>query len=167
MGQSLLFFEELDSTNTYLKQLPRDEISHGMLCITDNQTRGRGQYEKKWETQPGKNLTFTIALTPNENNRFHIITLAFARCITEELEELTGLDTCIKWPNDILVSGKKLAGILLDVAGESNGPCHVVIGIGMNYRMATTQAASIDQPWTDLAQLGLEAGRNEIGRAHV
>lgn len=132
LGQSLLYFEELDSTNTYLKQLPREEVSHGLVCITDNQKHGRGQYEKKWESQPGKNLTFTIALTPKVNNRFHIITLAFARCITEELEELTGLETCIKWPNDIFIGDKKIGGLLTESVFSGNKIDRVLVGIGLN-----------------------------------
>lgn len=132
LGQGLLYFEELDSTNTYVKQLPREEISHGLLCITDNQTHGRGQYEKNWESQPGKNLTFTIVLTPNQNNRFHVITLAFARCIVQELEELTGLEACIKWPNDIYVGGKKIGGLLTESVFSGNKIDRVVVGIGLN-----------------------------------
>ncbi len=132
LGRSLLYFEELQSTNTYLKQLPREEINHGLICITDNQTKGRGQYEKNWESQPGKNLTFTIALTPNQNNRFHVITLAFARCIVEELEELTGLESFIKWPNDIYVNGKKVGGLLTESVFSGNKIDRVLVGIGLN-----------------------------------
>lgn len=132
LGQSLLFFEELDSTNTYLKHLAHDEISHGLLCLTDYQTHGRGQYEKNWESQPGKNLTFTLALLPGENNRFHIITLAFARCIIDEFEDLTGGELCIKWPNDIYFGDRKIGGLLTESTFSGNKIERVLVGIGLN-----------------------------------
>lgn len=132
LGQSLLYFEELKSTNTYLKQLSREEISHGLICITNNQTQGRGQYEKNWESQPGKNLTFTIALKPNQSNRFHIITLAFARCMVEELAAMTELETCIKWPNDIYIADKKVGGLLTESVFSGNKIDRVLVGIGLN-----------------------------------
>lgn len=132
LGRSVLFFEELDSTNTYLKHLSRDELSHGLLCLTNYQTHGRGQYEKNWESQPGRNLTFTIALFPTENNRFHVITLAFARCIVEEFEDILGEEVCIKWPNDIYVGDKKIGGLLTESTFSGNKVDRVLVGIGLN-----------------------------------
>lgn len=132
LGQSLLFFEELDSTNTYLKHLAHEEIAHGLLCLTNYQTHGRGQYEKNWESQPGKNLTFTLTLLPGESNRFHIITLAFARCIVDEFESITGEELYIKWPNDIYFGERKIGGLLTESTFSGSKIERVLVGIGLN-----------------------------------
>lgn len=128
----MLFFEELGSTNNYVKQLPRDEISHGMVCLADHQTHGRGQYDKKWETKPGKNLTFTLTFIPKESNRLHIFTLICAKAIIDEVKERLGLDACIKWPNDIIIEGKKIGGLLTESTFNGNNIDRLMIGIGLN-----------------------------------
>jgi BirA family biotin operon repressor/biotin-[acetyl-CoA-carboxylase] ligase len=68
----------------------------------------------------------------------------------------------IKWPNDLLVDERKLAGILVEVAGESDGPCHAVIGVGLNYAMPDLLNEQITQPWIDLKQCGVELSRNRV-----
>lgn len=132
LGHSISYFEELDSTNTYLKSLPADEICHGQLCLTDNQTKGRGQYDRNWETDSGKNLTFTLAFCPKHANRFHILTLACARAAVAEIEESLGCDAFIKWPNDVLIQNKKVAGLLTETVFNGNKLDRLLIGIGLN-----------------------------------
>jgi len=132
LGHNVLYFEELESTNSYLKKLPEGEISHGLLCLVDRQTRGRGQYEKSWDSQPEKNLTFTIALKPKENGRFHIFTLVCAKAIIDELEDEYGLSPYIRWPNDICVGDKKIAGLLTESTFSGNKIDRLLVGIGLN-----------------------------------
>ena len=132
VGHDFLFFEELGSTNTYVKQLSRDEISHGMLCLANHQTQGRGQYEKKWETRPGKNLTFTLTFTPREGSRLHIFTLICAKAIIDEIEEQIGLNAYIKWPNDVIIQGKKIGGLLTESTFNGNKIDRLMIGVGLN-----------------------------------
>lgn len=154
---------EIDSTNRYLLQAALGGENSGSVCLAEYQSSGRGRRGRQWASPYGGNIYLSLLWRFNDGTaRLGGLSLAVAVALMRLLQELGVEHAGIKWPNDILVGGKKLAGILLDVAGESNGPCHVVIGIGMNYRMATAQAAAIDQPWTDLSQLGLEAGRNEI-----
>lgn len=132
LGHDLVYFQELDSTNTYLKKLPGREISHGLLCLVDSQTKGRGQYNKSWETKPGKNLTFTIAFKPSESGRFHIVTLVCAKAIIDELEDRYGLNPYMKWPNDIFVGDKKIAGLLTESTFSGNKIDRLLVGIGLN-----------------------------------
>ena len=132
LGHKVLYFEELESTNTYLKKLPADEISHGLLCLVDRQTKGRGQYEKSWDSQPEKNLTFTIALKPKESGRFHIFTLVCAKAIIDELEEEYGLAPYIRWPNDLYVGDEKIAGLLTESTFSGNKIDRLLVGIGLN-----------------------------------
>lgn len=128
----MLYFEELDSTNNYLKKLPSEEISHGLLCLVDRQTQGRGQYDKSWDSEPEKNLTFTIAFKPKESGRFHIFTLVCAKAIMDEIASGHGLEPYIKWPNDIYVDGKKIAGLLTESTFSGNKIDRLLVGIGIN-----------------------------------
>lgn len=133
LGQSIRYFDELPSTNTHLKTIPREELEQGMLCLTDHQTRGRGQYERQWESEKGLNLTFSMGFTPPDHQRFHVLALACALALVEQLNEL--LDTscsAIKWPNDIMLNNKKTAGILAETVFSGNKFDRLIIGIGIN-----------------------------------
>ena len=133
LGHGIRYFEELPSTNTYLKQLSASEVEHGLLCLTDHQTEGRGQYERKWETEKGQNLTFSIVFTPADTGRFHVLTLACALAMVEKLNEfLSASCAAIKWPNDIILNDKKTAGILTETVFSGNKFDRLIIGIGLN-----------------------------------
>jgi len=80
--------------------------------------------------------------------------------LTHALADMGVKQVQLKWPNDVLVDGKKLAGILLEMRGDATGPCHVVIGIGLNVHLMHDDA--IDQPWVSLAQLGYQLSRNDV-----
>lgn len=117
-----------------MKTLPADEVDHGMICLTDNQRRGRGQYERNWESQPAQNLTFSLAFKPQTSGRFHVLTLACALAIVEELNSTVTDNTgaCIKWPNDVMLNDKKIAGLLTETVFTGNTLDRLVIGIGLN-----------------------------------
>lgn len=133
LGQSLCYFNKLESTNSHLKRLPADEIQQGMICLTDNQDRGRGQYERKWVSEPCQNLTFSIAFIPSLAERFHVLTLACALALVEQLDEfLEDSEVCIKWPNDVIVNDRKVAGVLTETMFSGNHLDRLIIGIGMN-----------------------------------
>lgn len=139
LGQDIHHFDELDSTNMYAKQLPKNEVSQGLVCITDNQLKGRGQYDRGWESEPGKNLTFTMVFLPGRGERFHILTLACALSLVEWLREMIGTDecACIKWPNDVLLNGKKVAGLLTESIFTGDKVNRLLIGIGINVNQTT------------------------------
>lgn len=132
LGYEVLYFEELESTNSYLKQADADQIYHGTVCLTDHQTKGRGQYERNWVSSPGKNLTFTIAFMPSRAERLHVLTLACARAAVELIENRSDDQAFIKWPNDIVMNGKKVAGILTETVFSGNNLDRVLVGIGFN-----------------------------------
>jgi BirA family biotin operon repressor/biotin-[acetyl-CoA-carboxylase] ligase len=127
------YYDALPSTNTYLKKMSRDEIEHGMICLTNHQTKGRGQYERRWESEEGQNLTFSMALIPPQAERFHVLTLAFALGMVEYFDELLPSScAAIKWPNDLLLNDKKAAGILTETVFNGNTFDRLIIGIGIN-----------------------------------
>lgn len=163
MGQSLSYFQELESTNTYLKKLPADEVEHGMICLTDNQVRGRGQYERKWKSEPAQNLTFSIALTPPSADRFHVLTLACALGLVEHLNN--GFDTsssCIKWPNDVLLNDKKVAGILTETVFSGNKLDRLVIGIGINVNQENFSKDLADKATSVSIETGKKVNREDF-----
>lgn len=132
LGRSFYFFKELPSTNSYAKKLKEPGSLHGAVVITDHQTSGRGQSDRKWETSAGQNLTFSLIFEPQKAERFSLLTLACALSITEVINELCGISAVLKWPNDILHNGKKLSGILTETLFLGNHLERVVVGIGLN-----------------------------------
>lgn len=162
LGHSISYFEELDSTSTYLKRLSADEIAHGQLCLADNQTRGRGQYDRVWETDTGKNLTFTLAFCPKRADRFHILTLACARAAVAEIEDILDCKAYIKWPNDVLINNKKVAGLLTETVFNGNKLDRLLIGIGLNVNQERFSPAIMDSA-ISLKQLAKQTvGREEF-----
>lgn len=132
LGHNINYFGELDSTNTYLKKLPAEDVTHGQICFADHQTQGRGQYERNWETKPGKNLTFTLVFRPSNPSRFHVLTLACARATVDEIEAATRHEAFIKWPNDIVINSKKAGGLLTEAVFNGNKFDRLLIGVGLN-----------------------------------
>lgn len=149
LGHDLRYFEQLDSTNTYAKQIPQKDISHGLVCLTDNQLKGRGQYERNWESRPNKNLTFTIVFTPAKAERLHVLTLTCALAALEEMENISGIDTCLKWPNDIILNGKKAGGLLTESVFSGNKLDRVLVGVGLNINQ-TEFSKSLERKATSL-----------------
>ncbi len=132
LGRELLFFESLGSTNNYAKDLDRKSSRHGTLVITDEQFEGRGQYERKWISENGLNLTFSLIFEPQKSDRLILLTLAAALAISEIVEEISKQKVCIKWPNDVLVNNKKIAGLLAETLFVGSTLERVVLGIGWN-----------------------------------
>jgi BirA family transcriptional regulator, biotin operon repressor / biotin---[acetyl-CoA-carboxylase] ligase len=122
----------LDSTNTYAATLPKD-LAEGTIIWALDQTAGRGQADNKWESEPGKNLTFSIILHPTFLSPIHQFYLS--KVISLAVVDFVALFTdnvSIKWPNDIYVVDKKIAGILIENAIEGETISQSVAGIGIN-----------------------------------
>lgn len=132
IGSECLYFETLSSTNSYAKTIEGDKLVHGSVIITDVQQQGRGQYKRYWESEPYKNLTFTLCLKPVSGNRLSLLTLACALSMCKSIELFTEQSPSIKWPNDIYLKGKKLGGILTECIFSGPRPDRVLIGIGLN-----------------------------------
>ena len=133
LGQDFRYFKSLASTNSYLKSLKPDAVEHGTVVLTDNQTHGRGQYDRAWEVQPGQNLTFSIVFKPHNTTGIHALTLACALTVVELVNNLEE-EPCasIKWPNDVLMNQKKVAGLLTETFFLGNTIERLIIGIGLN-----------------------------------
>ncbi|WP_234572307.1 biotin--[acetyl-CoA-carboxylase] ligase [Rhodohalobacter sp. 614A] len=134
LGSEFIYLEKTDSTNSYLKGIPSSDLSHGTVVLADHQLKGRGQYERKWEAEPFKNLTFTVAFRPNVKERLNLLSIGIAYSITKTLEPhiSESKQVCLKWPNDILVDGKKLGGVLTECIFNGSRTDRVLIGFGLN-----------------------------------
>ena len=152
LGREFIYLEKTDSTNTYLKNVPSPELTNGTVVLADHQVKGRGQYERTWEADPFKNLTFTIAFRPNVSDRLNLLSLAVAYSITRALSGYVNEKVCLKWPNDILIDGKKVGGLLTECTFNGSNPDRVLIGFGLN--VGQTQFSSgIKKKATSLNQL--------------
>jgi len=132
VGSEFICIKKIHSTNSFLKECPLTEFVHGMVVLAEQQTDGRGQYEKKWESAPYQNLTFTIGFKPPIGTRLALLTLGCAWAVAEALDIYTDKTVKIKWPNDLLVDGKKIGGLLTESKFCGSKPERVIIGIGLN-----------------------------------
>ncbi len=124
-GKKLVFFKMIDSTNTYAKL---HDLPEGGVVFAEEQTAGRGRFQRKWHSEPGKNLTFSVKLRPGiPPENFGIFSLYAALAVARAVECFTGIVPTCKWPNDLLLAGGKFSGILCEnLTGE------IVAGIGVN-----------------------------------
>lgn len=136
VGQNLITLNEVDSTNTYLKNILSNSkpVPEGTVIMAESQYAGRGQQQNKWHSEPGKNLAFSILLNPvflPVINQFDL-TRAVSLGVHDALQPLLGDALKIKWPNDVYYHNKKLGGILIENILQGQKIKHTIIGIGLN-----------------------------------
>jgi BirA family biotin operon repressor/biotin-[acetyl-CoA-carboxylase] ligase len=125
-------FAEIDSTNSYLLERARRGESEGLVAVADHQTAGRGRLDRRWESPAGANLLASVLLRPDcSPDDLHLCTGALGLAALDACAQVAGVEAQLKWPNDLLVGGAKLAGILAE-ADFSATPPAVVAGIGLN-----------------------------------
>ena len=132
-GQEIAYFDEIDSTNIKAKELAEQGYPNGTLVVADQQVSGRGRRGRSWESPPGTGIFMTLMLKPEINpNNASMLTLVAALAVAKAIKDVTGLDAQIKWPNDIVINGKKICGILTEMSAQFDYINHIVIGIGIN-----------------------------------
>lgn len=133
VGEEIHYFDSTDSTNTRAKRLAEDGAVHGTLVVADEQTGGRGRRGRVWESQKGVSIYMSLVLKPEiEPNHASMLTLITAMAVAGGIEKTTGLECKIKWPNDIVIHGKKVCGILTEMSTQMDYINYIVIGIGIN-----------------------------------
>ena len=128
-GKNVVYYDEIDSTNNRAKEAGDNGAAHGTLFVADMQVAGKGRRGRVWKSPSGSSIYMTILLYPD-------IPPVKAPQLTL-LMEVTGLETKIKWPNDIVVNGRKICGILTEMSTEIDYINHVVIGVGINVNQDT------------------------------
>ena len=127
------WFDEVDSTNAYLLGQAREGGPDGLVAVADHQTAGRGRLDRRWESPPGANLLASVLLRPRcDPTDLHLCTTAVALAGADACQEVAGVEAVLKWPNDLLAGGAKLAGVLAEAEFTGGSLAAVVVGIGIN-----------------------------------
>lgn len=146
--------DQIDSTNRYLVERAQNNALSGSVCFAEHQTAGKGRRGRQWVSPYGSNIYLSILWRFQQGPAaISGLSLAIGVAVIRALKQQQISDIGLKWPNDIYSQGKKLGGILVEVSGETGGPCSAVIGLGLNLFLPETEAASIAQAWTDLAKI--------------
>jgi BirA family biotin operon repressor/biotin-[acetyl-CoA-carboxylase] ligase len=153
----------LDSTNSALRRLPLEE-QHATVVLAEHQSAGRGRLGRQWHSPFASNLYLSLGWRFEQPlSELGCLPLVVALATADALQR-AGLDGHrVKWPNDILLDGRKLCGCLVEMQGDAQGPYQVVLGVGVNVNMPHEEAAGvIDQPWTDLQSRLPGLSRNSL-----
>jgi BirA family biotin operon repressor/biotin-[acetyl-CoA-carboxylase] ligase len=139
IGRDIQVFHETTSTSDVVEKLARDGAQEGVVVFAETQSKGRGRLGRKWVSPAGRGLWFSVLLRPNmppqEATR---ITIAAATALGRAIRAEAGLSAQVKWPNDLLISGKKIAGSLTELSAELDHVRHVILGIGLNVNMSSS-----------------------------
>jgi BirA family biotin operon repressor/biotin-[acetyl-CoA-carboxylase] ligase len=151
---SLEIHDQIDSTNRYLVKRSLLNALSGSICFAEYQTAGKGRRGRQWISPYGCNIYLSVLWRFQQGPAaISGLSLAIGSAVIRALKQHQINDIGLKWPNDIYSQGKKLGGILVEVSGETDGPCSAVIGLGLNLFMPEIQAENITQAWTDLSKI--------------
>ncbi|MCP4789609.1 MAG: bifunctional biotin--[acetyl-CoA-carboxylase] ligase/biotin operon repressor BirA [Gammaproteobacteria bacterium] len=153
-----------ESTNRLLMQRQGDGAIHGQAVFAEVQTGGRGRLGRQWQSPFAQQLALSVGWQfAGGVAALEGLSLVVGLAVVDALQSVGVSGAGLKWPNDVLMHGKKLAGVLLELSGDATGPCQVVIGIGLNVHLRDCDL--IDQPWTSLQQAGYSVSRNVLAAA--
>lgn len=156
--------DSIDSTNTAIQRLPAEQ-QHGTVIMAEQQVSGRGRRGRYWHSPHGKNLYLSIGWRFEKKlTELGCLPLVVALAAASALQSAGLKGHKVKWPNDLLLDDRKLAGCLVEVQGDPQGPCDTVLGIGINVHMSSSEdaEAKIDQPWIDLESHLPDCSRNSL-----
>ena len=145
---------QIDSTSSELARIASASSEDARACLAEIQTQGRGRRGRSWRMPLGGGIALS------QLRRFDVgmaalagLSLVAGVAVMRSLRDAGVEGAALKWPNDIVANGRKLGGILVELGGDALGPCHAIVGIGLNVAIGARDGAQIDQPWTDLATL--------------
>jgi BirA family biotin operon repressor/biotin-[acetyl-CoA-carboxylase] ligase len=165
IGRDIRVFEVTNSTNDIVDRMARDGVKEGVVVIAESQTKGRGRLGRTWVSPPHKGLWLSVLLRPPLPPQSATqLTVASATALTRAIRKTTELSPTIKWPNDILLRGRKVAGILTELSADLDQIKHLVVGVGINANLDT-----VDLPpelRKSATSLKIEAGQ-AISRAEL
>lgn len=132
LGKNIYFFDEITSTNEYAKNIANN-VEEGTIIIAKKQTKGKGRLDRKWTSAENQGVYFSLILKPKiELFKIMQITLIAGISLCETIKQVTNIDAKIKWPNDILINGKKVCGILTELNAQIDSVSYIILGIGIN-----------------------------------
>lgn len=146
--------DDIDSTNSHLLRAAANGAASGLVCLAERQRAGRGRLGRPWVSPYGGNLYLSMLWRyPLPPAALGGLSLAAGVAVARGLAAAGAEGVGLKWPNDLHWRRRKLGGLLIEVAGEVQGPSQVVVGVGVNLALTAGQGAGIDQPWVDLAEV--------------
>ncbi|MFI8483399.1 bifunctional biotin--[acetyl-CoA-carboxylase] ligase/biotin operon repressor BirA [Pseudomonas sp. NPDC078700] len=163
-GWPVTVLESVDSTNAEVMRMLAAGYQPPYLVLAEQQTAGRGRRGRTWVSPFAENMYYSLIMRINGGMRqIEGLSLVVGLALLKAIKQL-GVDNAgLKWPNDVLVDGHKIAGILLEMSGDPADECHVVIGVGVNVNMKVVEADTITQAWTSLSNvLGETVDRNQL-----
>ena len=133
IGRRVYYFEEIDSTQDFAQQIALDKKENGTIVIAEKQTAGRGRLDRKW-TSPKGGMWFSLIIHPKfDVSSSTLVPIAGAVALAKSIKTTLDVDVSVKWPNDITLDGKKVAGMLVDASFQANNIDYLILGIGINF----------------------------------
>lgn len=164
VAKEVLYFDTIDSTNTKAQELVEKGYPSGTLVVADKQESGKGRRGRSWVSPSGTGIFMTLMIKPDINpNNASMLTLVAALAVAKAITSVTGEEALIKWPNDIVINGKKVCGILTEMNAQFDYINHIVVGIGIN-----VHNESFPEEISQMASsLMIEAGGKRFHRAQI
>jgi len=137
IGKRVYYFEEIDSTQNFAQNIAADKKENGTIIIAEKQTSGRGRLDRKW-TSPKGGIWFSLIIHPKfDVSSSTLIPILSAVALSKSIKSVLDIETEVKWPNDITMKGKKVAGVLVDASFQTNSIDYLILGIGINFDIDT------------------------------
>ena len=137
IGKRVYYFEEIDSTQNFAQNIAADKKENGTIIIAEKQTSGRGRLDRKW-TSPKGGIWFSLIIHPKfDVSSSTLIPILSAVALSKSIKSVLDIETEVKWPNDITMNGKKVAGVLVDASFQTNSIDYLILGIGINFDIDT------------------------------
>jgi len=164
IGRNFVYVDEIDSTNKYLIGKENNQNTHGTVVLAEKQTAGKGRKDRVWYSAPESNLTFSILINKDKFllKNSNLINFAASLAVANAIENLYQLKTELKWPNDVLITGKKTCGILIEASSQANKIEKIVLGIGVNVNQNSFQGNFNYPPTSIRLELGRNAEREKL-----
>lgn len=162
IGNALIIKEVTDSTNLDIKRAAENGACHGVVAVGEQQTAGKGRRGRSWVSPPGENLYFSMLLCPGfPADKAFMVTPVMALAVAQAARGI-GLEAGIKWPNDVVIHGKKVCGILTELFFKEDGSFYVIIGTGINVNQRSFPEEIQDRATSLCTEKGEAVGREEL-----
>jgi BirA family biotin operon repressor/biotin-[acetyl-CoA-carboxylase] ligase len=168
LGQDVLYFDTVGSTNDVLREKARGGAPEGLLAVADEQTAGRGRQGRSWWAPRGSSLLFSLLLRPPlPAGAGAQCTMCLGLGAAEGIETVTGVQVALKWPNDLVLSGRKLAGMLTEFDADGDRLRWVVLGLGINVNLPLLANSEVPQEVRDIAISLSDVVGHPVERLHL
>ena len=165
VGHRIDYHHTIGSTMDAARDLARDGATEGLVVVAEEQTKGRGRFNRTWVSPPGLNLYLTVLLRPTREQLAYM-NMAATLAVCETAREIAAVQPVVKWPNDVRIADRKLAGILIETAFDGSSLDHALVGIGVNVNLDVDEHPEIADTATSLrSAAGREFDRSEVLQA--